>query len=446
MTVSNPFHAGLGARRWQMIMPAVLIMYTISFFDRANIAMALPYIIKELALTPVQAGWIGGAFAWGYVITQLLAAFLALRFGSRKLIGYCLVLFGGAAVATGFARTFEEVMAMRFILGLAEGPIYAAVSMLLAQWFVKSERGRAFGIWNLAVPLGGFLAGPISGAILAHYDWRWMLIIEGAPAWLFCVFWFLMVPKNLQAAKWLSEEDRNTIAAELATEQKSHGETQSDPWWKIFNEPAVWFLTLGFGLSSILLYGTTLWLPTILKSYNALGEVTVGILSGAPFLMTMLGVWYITRRSDRHNQERRLHAAIPTIITGLIVIAAAYVPSHLYWLQIGLFLLMGFPLKMLTPLVFARITEILPIRKAIPAVAVVSGLGTFVGQSLGPLLVGYTRAASSDFRMSLLVLGGCAIAGGIAIYLSKTAAERKASKQIPPAPGPLGTVSKANQH
>jgi MFS family permease len=205
-------------------------------------------------------------------------------------------------------------------------------------------------------------------------------------------------------------------------------------------------LTIGFGLSSILLYGTTLWLPTILKSYNALDEVTVGIMSGAPFLLSMLGVWFITRRSDRHNQERRLHAAIPTIITGLILLAAAYVPSNLYWLQIGLFIAMGFPLKMLTPLVFARLTEILPMRKAIPAVAVVSGLGTFVGQSVGPLLVGYTRAASTDFRLSLLVLGVCAIAGGVAIFLSRTAAERRSAREVVPPRDLQSTVSKPNHH
>ncbi|MFK3971494.1 MFS transporter [Pseudomonas sp. NPDC087358] len=443
MTHSNLFHSGLGAKRWQIIMPAVMIMYTISFFDRANIAMALPYMTKELGLSSVQAGWIGGAFAWGYVITQLVAAVLALRFGSRKLIGCCLFLFGAAAMATGFARSFEEIMAMRFVLGLAEGPIYAAVSMLLAQWFVKAERGRAFGIWNLAVPLGGFLAGPISGAILAHYDWRWMLIVEGLPAWLFCLFWFVMVPKNLRAAKWLPEADREAIAQELAAEQKSHGQTQADPWWKIFNEPAVWLLTLGFGLSSILLYGTTLWLPTILKSYS-LGEVTVGVLSGTPFLLAMLGVWYITRRSDRHNQERRLHAAIPTIITGLIMIAAAYVPARLYWLQIALFISMGFPLKMLTPLIFARLTEILPLRKAIPAVAFVSAVGTFVGQSVGPLLVGYTRAISTDFGTSLLALGACAIAGGLAILASKTSADRKAGRSM--APDTSAPVPKVSHH
>ncbi|MNL51000.1 hypothetical protein D3C87_1740620 [compost metagenome] len=108
------------------------------------------------------------------------------------------------------------------------------------------------------------------------------------------------------------------------------------------------------------------------------------------------------------------------------MIAAAYVPANLYWLQIALFISMGFPLKMLTPLIFARITEILPLSKAIPAVAFVSAVGTFVGQSVGPLLVGYTRALSTDFRISLLALGACAIGGGLAILASKTSAEKKA--------------------
>ena len=54
-----------GRKRWLIVLPAVFVMYTISFFDRVNVGMALPYIIKDLNLTPVEAGWIGGAFAWG---------------------------------------------------------------------------------------------------------------------------------------------------------------------------------------------------------------------------------------------------------------------------------------------------------------------------------------------------------------------------------------------
>ena len=413
----------MGRSRWLVVLPMVFMVYMLAYFDRVNIGMALPHMSAELNLTPVQAGWIGGGFAWGYALTQLLAGWLALVFGPRRLIGMCLFLFGGAAMLTAFAQDFWQVLGVRILLGAAEGPVYAATSLLLAQWFIKAERGRAFGIWNLGAPLGGFLAGPISGALIAHHDWRIMLIVEGLPAWLLCLAWFKAIPSKIDTAKWLSGNDRETIQRELEREQADLRQPESDKWWTIFSELAVWWLTIGFGLNTILLYGITLWLPSIMKSYGQLSETMIGFISGAPFVMTMFGIWYICRRSDRHGMERRWHAAIPTMASGLIVIAAAMVPAPLFWIQIILFLMMGFTLKMLMPLIFARLTEILPTRKAMPAVAFVSGVGNLIGQFLGPLMVGYIRSVSSDYRMSLLFLGCCSLLGGIAIAFAKTGSE-----------------------
>jgi MFS family permease len=415
---------GIGRGRWMTVLPVVFAVYMLSYFDRVNIAMALPHMTKALNLTPVQGGWIGGAFAWGYAFTQLAGGYLALKFGPRRLVAICLLLFGGAAMLTGIATTFWQIVMVRVLLGGAEGPIYAATSMLLAQWFVKPERGRAFGVWNLGAPLGGFLAGPISGALIAHFDWRVMLIAEGLPAWIFCVVWFTAIPRSLNSATWLSAEDRQVLTDEFAAEQAAYEKPGRDPWWTIFNEPVVWLLTIGFGLNTILLYGTTLWLPSLMKSYGALSETTIGFLAGSPFVMSMFGIYYISRRSDRHGQERRWHAAVPTIVTGVLMALAACVPASLFYLQIALFIALGFTLKMLMPLVFARLTEILPMRKAMPAVAFVSGVGNLIGQFLGPLLVGYVRAASSDYKLSLLALGVCALLGGIAIAMSKSSAAR----------------------
>jgi MFS family permease len=423
----------IGRNRWLIVLPMTFAVYMLSYFDRVNIAMALPHMTKELGLSSVQAGWIGGSFAWGYAFTQLLAGWLALRFGARRLVAICLVLFGGAAMLTGIAHTFWQMLSVRILLGGAEGPIYAATSMLLAQWFMKAERGRAFGIWNLGAPLGGFLAGPISGALISHYDWRVMLIAEGLPAWIFCAVWFRAIPRSLDLAGWLGSEDRAFIKEDLAQEQAAYAKPESDPWWTIFGEPAVWLLTIGFGLNTILLYGATLWLPSVMKSYGQLSETTIGFLAGAPFVMSMLGIYYISRRSDRHGQERRWHAAVPTMLTGLLMIAAAFVPAPLFWLQIALFIALGFTLKMLMPLVFARLTEILPMRKAMPAVAFVSGVGNLIGQFLGPLMVGYVRSISPDYKLSLLALGVSAVAGGVAIALSKTNRERKAGRTVPAA-------------
>ncbi|ABE34961.1 sugar (and other) transporter family protein [Paraburkholderia xenovorans LB400] len=425
MTPSDPDNfKGIGRGRWTIVLPIVFAVYMLSYFDRVNIAMALPHMTKALGLTSVQGGWIGGAFAWGYAFTQLLGGYMSLKFGPRRLVAICLLLFGGAAMLTGVATTFWQIVAVRILLGCAEGPIYAATSMLLAQWFTRPERGRAFGIWNLGAPLGGFLAGPISGALIAHFDWRVMLIAEGLPAWIFCLVWFKAIPQSLDLAGWLSAADRDVLRRDLATEQAGYTKPEHDPWWTIFNEPAVWLLTIGFGLNTILLYGTTLWLPSVMKSYGQLSETTIGFLSGAPFVMSMFGIYYISRRSDRHGQERRWHAAIPTMLTGALMVLAAFVPAPLFYLQIALFIALGFTLKMLMPLVFARLTEILPMRKAMPAVAFVSGVGNLIGQFLGPLMVGYVRAASSDYKLSLIALGASALLGGVAIAMSKSAAER----------------------
>ncbi|WP_144639541.1 MFS transporter [Bordetella genomosp. 13] len=408
----------IARKRWLIILPATFIMYTISFFDRANMGMALPHITKELGLDSIEGGWVGAAFAWGYAVTQLGGGLIALLVNPRRLIAISMLLFGAAAVATGFAQTFEQLVGLRILLGLAEGPIYAAVSLFLSQWFMKPERGRAFGIWNLAIPAGGFLAGPISGAILAHYDWRVMMIAEGLPAWIFCGIWLLAIPRNLDSARWLSGEDRDALKRNLAQEQAGYQKPETDPWWTVLAEPKVWLLTAGFGLNGVLMYGTTLWLPTIMRTYGQLGELWIGVFSGLPFVASMLGIYYISRRSDLHGQERRWHAAVPTALTGAMMALAAFTPTNLYYLQIVLFVALGFTLKMLNPLIFAWLTETLPTRKAIPGVAIVSGVGNLIGQSVGPLLVGYVRSVSSSFTPSLVVLAVCAVLGGVMIALS----------------------------
>jgi MFS family permease len=167
-------------------------------------------------------------------------------------------------------------------------------------------------------------------------------------------------------------------------------------------------------------------LPTILESYGQLSTFSIGLWSGAPFVASMVGIWYISDRSDRHNQERRLHAAVPTVLTGLLMIVAAYAPARLFYLQIALFVALGFTIKMLNPMVFARLTEVSPTRMAVPAIAVVSGLGNFIGQVAGPLIVGYVRSASSSYSLSLLTLGLCAVIGGVSIAMAVTDGESRA--------------------
>ena len=216
--------------RWMRIIPAVFLMYTISYFDRVNIGLAIPSMSKSLALTPAEAGLAGGIFFWGYLITFLAAGWLAPRFGARMMVFCSLVAWGFFAMLSGLVRNFDELLLVRFLLGAAEGPVWTSTSMLLAQWFLKPERARAFGLWNLCIPMGALLAGPISGFVLAHYDWRVMFVIEGLPAWVWAVVWWFAIPSSLQHASWLDPIERDRVAAALAREQSSLGAQRRERW------------------------------------------------------------------------------------------------------------------------------------------------------------------------------------------------------------------------
>ena len=422
MTGTAPLAANpLSSARWITILPIVFIMYTIAYFDRANIGIALPFIRKELGLDPVQAGMVGGVFAWGYAATQIISGWMTLRLGARNVIGAALVLWGFAAIGTGFIHSYESLLVMRVLLGLFEGPVFAATTILLAEWFTKPERGRAFGFWNLSSPVGAFLAGPISGYLLAHYDWRMMMIVEGLPAWLWAVLWWWRIPTSIDTAAWLDPAERTTVKAALAAEQTTLRPETTAPWWTVLAEPAVWLTLAGFSLINLLISGYTLWLPSVLQSLGIASIEIVGWLSGAPFLMGMLGIYVITRHSDRNGQERRWHAAIPTCLTGAILLFAMAMPAELRMLQIGLIILSGFPMKMFLPLIFARLTEILPRATAVPAVVIVSTTSNLIGGMLGPLLIGYLRQATGNYGAAFMALGAGGMLGGLLFSLVRGA-------------------------
>ena len=59
-------------------------MTAINYLDRVNLSIAAGSIAKELALTPIELGWILSAFLWSYIVVLIPAGYLADRFGAWR--------------------------------------------------------------------------------------------------------------------------------------------------------------------------------------------------------------------------------------------------------------------------------------------------------------------------------------------------------------------------
>jgi sugar phosphate permease len=409
-----------GSARWTRITLVIFLMYTISYFDRTNIGLALPLIRRDLGIDATHAGLVGGIFFWGYVITFLAGGWLVARFGARRVVLVCLLCWGTAAMATGFVRTTNELMAVRLVLGVAEGPVWAAASSLTASWFTRRERGKAFGFWTISSPLGALLAGPISGFVLAHHDWRAMMIIEGLPAWIWAVVWWASIPKHISTARWLTDEQKAGLSRVLAEEQADFTDlTSQSGLRRVLSLKATWFLGAGFAMINLVVYGFMLWLPTSIASSSPhLGPVDVGLLSACPWAACIVGILVATRSSDI-RQERRLHAGVPIIIASVLLLLAANVAPTSLVLRMSLFTAMGFFLEMFLPLIFTYVTELLSAADAIVATAVIGAFGNLVGGFVGPTLVGMLVGKGGDFQFPFSVLACLGALGGILILCAR---------------------------
>ena len=76
--------------RWRFF-SVIFILSFLSYMLRQHFPVAGEFMMKELAISELQMGWVYGAFFWGYLVYQIPGGILGIRFGPRLTL-----LVGGA--------------------------------------------------------------------------------------------------------------------------------------------------------------------------------------------------------------------------------------------------------------------------------------------------------------------------------------------------------------
>lgn len=375
---------------------------------------------RDLRFSNQVFGFGSGIFFLGYLVLEIPGAILVERWSARKWIARIMISWGVVAALTAFIRTAPEFYTARLLLGLAEAGFFPGILVYLSHWFRQEDRAKAVAWFMIGIPISEIIGAPLSGLLLGvHWlgleGWRWLFLLEGAPAILLGMVTLAWLTDRPEDARWLAPEERGWITKQL--EEERARKPPSGGVGKILLHPSLILLALAYFCILTSTYGFTLWLPRIVQQLSGLPSLEVTLITAIPFLIEIPVMVSLAWHSDKTG-ERRWHVAIPVGIGGLAFAffainqrAGSNVLEGIVVLTIAAAGLHGYRAAFWTlPTVFLKETG------AAAGIGVINCFGN-LGAFLGPSMVGVLSNKSGTYGRGVLFLGGAALLASMFVLL-----------------------------
>ena len=154
----------------------VALLWFCGFFnyaDRQSLAAVKPTLQTRMGLSDTKLGAIDSAFVITYALCAPLAGLTVDRSSRKRLVVLGLAFWSLVAIATGWARSYHELMFVRAIEGLGEAFYFPASMSLLASFHDGTTRTHTMSIHQTSVYAGSELGGCIRGEIWRAGRKRW---------------------------------------------------------------------------------------------------------------------------------------------------------------------------------------------------------------------------------------------------------------------------------
>ncbi|QNF32817.1 MFS transporter [Adhaeribacter swui] len=380
----------IGNYRW-VIVALLFTATTINYLDRQIIGLLKPTLEKEFNWTETDFARIVMAFTAAYAVGLLLSGRVIDKIGTKLGYTVTVVVWSVAAMLHAIARGAFGFGLARVGLGLGEAGNFPAAMKAVAEWFPKSERAKATGIFNAGTSIGVVMALIIVPWILKYYGWQEVFWITGALGFVWLIFWLIYyeVPtrqKRLSAAELAYIESGQEEAPVNLTE------TNSIKWYRLFTFPQTWAFVTGKGLIDPIYWFFLFWLPSYFSSTFNLdlkkpslqlmiiyAATTVGSIGGGYF-----SSWLIKRGMP--TLKARKTALLIFAVLEVSIILAQFAPN--VWVAVGLISLAVAVHQAWATNVFTTASDMFP-KEAVSSVVGIGGMAGAVGGILFPILVGY---------------------------------------------------------
>lgn len=311
------------------LVPFLLLMYVLSFLDRANIGFAKTAYQADTGISDAVYALGAGVFFIGYALFEVPSNILMHRIGARVWMCRIMVTWGLIAAAMMFAHSATSFYALRFLLGVAEAGFFPGVILYLTYWVPGAHRGKVMGLFYFGAPLAFIFGGPLSGGLLELHGaaglqgWQWLFVIEGLLASAVGVWSFFYLENRPETSKRLSAVEREVLVTAMNAEDESKAAHSPTGLLHSLKDKRVLYCALIYFIIQMSVYGVTFYLPTqIAALVGKKVGLEVGLLTAIPWTCALIASVSIGRLSDRTG-NRRVVAAVTLAVGGLGIAASA---------------------------------------------------------------------------------------------------------------------------
>src|SRR6201986_5327920 len=186
-----------------LIAAAVIIPTFMEVLDTSIASVALPHIAGNLSATIDEATWVLTSYLVANAIVLPASGWFALRFGRRRFLLFCIVVFTISSFFCGAASSLGMILIARAVRGAGGGALQPLSQAILLESFPPEKRGLAMAVFALGVVVAPVLGPTFGGWLTDTYSWRWSFYINipiGIMA-IFMILRFVEDPPYIRNAK-----------------------------------------------------------------------------------------------------------------------------------------------------------------------------------------------------------------------------------------------------
>jgi MFS family permease len=394
--------SGPAAAWWTLALLSGLNL--LNYLDRYVMSAVLTPLQAELHLDDADGGALASAFMLGYFLTAPFFGYLGDRYPRKYLMLSGVMVWSAATVASGLARNFAELFAIRVVVGVGEACFVTMSPSWISDLFAATRRNTAISLFYVAIPVGSAIGFTIGGMFADHGLWRDAFFWVGLPGILLAFsLLFLREPQRGEA---------DGLAGEVIEHPGPHlGEIG-----RLLLNGRYNLVTWGYTAQVFAIGAFGVWGPKFLYEFHGLtlghaNAIFGEMLAGAGLFGTLAGGFIATwlrRRTPAGYAWVMLVSlllAIPTSFYALTVTNAVYA-------QIGLGFCMFF-LFLPTGPITSQMFDLVPVHLRASAIALCTFIIHLFGDFSSPPLVGLVSDATNSLQKGVLILPVVLLIGAV---------------------------------